>query len=301
MYRSLLILLAATALACNNPTNKKSNSDDKSNKKVQELKDDKIYEMPSDLEEISGISFFNDSVVASIEDENGILYFYNLKQGKIVRKLDFADVDDYEDLAVAGKDIYIVNSSGIVFQIKDFASAKPFIKSFKTPLTKKNDIEGLTYQPKLNRLLLGVKGRNLDKSTDNKQVYAFDLKTMQLDTVSVYKLQLSEIESYFSGDAIEEHSKKFLKALGNENISKVFNISAITINPDTDELLLLSSINNLVAVLSPDGNLKNVYSLDNKKFKQPEGIAFSTNRKLYISNESGGRGTGNIIEINYAN
>ena len=301
MYRSLIILMAATALACNNPVSKESASDDKSNKKVEELKHNKIYELPADLEEISGISFLNDSVVASIEDENGILYFYNLKQNKIVRKLQFADPDDYEDLAIVGKDIYIVNSSGLLFQIKDYESEMPVITSFQTSFRKKNDIEGLAYQPKLNRLLFGVKGRNLDNSRENKQIYAFDLKTMQLDTNSVYKLQLDEIKSYFEGDAIEENSKKFLKGLGNQNMSKVFHTSAITVNPNTDEIFMLSSLNNLIAVLSLDGQLKKVYALAGKKFKQPEGIAFSADGKLYISNENGGIGFGNIIELNYAN
>ena len=301
MNHPLLILLALTAVACNNPLNKKSDINSKSNKKVEELKYDKTYDMPPDLNEISGISFLNDSVVATIEDENGILYFYNLKQDKIVKKIEFAEADDYEDLAIVGKDIFVVNSSGQIFQIKNFELEQPEIKSINTPFNKKNDIEGLAYQPKLNRLLFGLKGRNLDKTKDSKQVYAYDLKTMQFDTSSVYKLQLDEIESYFSGDAIEESSKKFLKAIGNHNINKVFKSSALAVHPQTNQIFVLSSINNIIAVLTPKGKLSLIIKFDGKDYTQPEGIAFSANNKLYISNEGGKNGKGNIIELEYAN
>ncbi|WP_162141795.1 SdiA-regulated domain-containing protein [Daejeonella oryzae] len=300
MNKPILLLLAVSALACNNPINPNSSSEDKSTKKVVELKYDKIHEMPGELDEISGITFLNDSVVAAIEDENGILYFYNIKQEKIERKIDFGKADDYEDVVLANNDIYIINSSGEIFQVKNFDSEKPVIKNFKTAFGKKNDIEGMAFESKKNRLLIGVKGNNLDKSEENKQVYAFDLNTMQLIPEAVYKIQLNEIESYFEGDAIEESSKKFLKALGNKNMSKVFNISALTVNSLSGEIFILSSLNNLIAVLSPDGSLKSIYKLD-KDFKQPEGIAFSGDGKLYISNESGGKGSGNIIEMNYAN
>ncbi|MEO8794020.1 MAG: SdiA-regulated domain-containing protein [Daejeonella sp.] len=301
MYKYILILLAGVALACNNPINPQSKIKDKFNEKAAELKQQHIYDMPKELDEISGISFINDSLVTGIEDENGILYFYNLKEKKITRQLKFGDIGDYEDLAIVGKDIYIINSSGVIYQIKNFESETPITTSINTPLSKKNDIESIAYQPKKNRLLIGVKGRNLDKSEDNKQVYPFDLTSLQLDTKSVYSLNVKEIEKYFKGDAIEETSKKFLKALGNQNISKVFHTSSMTVNPENGDIMMLSSLNNILAILSESGDLKKVYIVDGKDFRQPEGIAFSPNGKLYISNESGGKGSGNIIEMKYAN
>jgi hypothetical protein len=54
-------------------------------------------------------------------------------------------------------------------------------------------------------------------------------------------------------------------------------------------------------VLSPDGKISEILQFKGKEFKQPEGIAFSEDGKLFISNEAGKNGKGNIIEVEYAN
>ena len=66
-------------------------------------------------------------------------------------------------------------------------------------------------------------------------------------------------------------------------------------------IFILSSINNLIAVLTPDGKLSHIIQFEGKEYKQPEGIAFAENGKLYISNEAGKSGNANIIELEYAN
>ncbi|HCN82402.1 MAG TPA: hypothetical protein DIT07_02115 [Sphingobacteriaceae bacterium] len=58
-----------------------------------------------------------------------------------------------------------------------------------------------------------------------------NLKTKKLNTTPVYSISLKQIEDYFKGDALEESSKKFLKAIGNQNLNKVFRPSAISVYP----------------------------------------------------------------------
>jgi len=50
----------------------------------------------------------------------------------------------------------------------------------------------------------------------------------------------------------------------------------------------------MVAVLNPEGALKKIIELKGKEFLQPEGLAFTPDGKLYISNEGKG-GKANII------
>lgn len=296
-------MLAMLTFSCNNPMKKSEESAaiNSSEKDVKETESGKFFELPSDLKEISGISFLSPEVVLAIQDEDGILYHYNINDKKIIKEFEFGKPDDYEDLVRVGKDVFVVSSNGTIIQIIDFESATPQIKKFKTELKKENDIEGLAYEPKNHRLLLGTKANGLDNDENTKAIYAFDLKTMKLNTTPVYQLKLAEIESFFKGDALVESSKKFLKALGNQNLNKIFRTSALTVNPKNNMIFILSSINNLIAVLTPDGKLSHIIQFEGKEYKQPEGIAFAENGKLYISNEAGKNGDANIIELEYAN
>jgi len=300
MYKYFTLIGAIALLSCNNPI-KDNNADKENNNKVITPKENTVYDLPEELSEISGITFLNDSVVVAIQDEDGILFYYNINQNSIIKKQAFGKKDDYEDLVKAGKDMYTITSKGLIHEIKDFESSKPVIRSFKTPFSKENDIEGLAYDAKNHRLLIAPKEAGLDMDKSTKEIYAFDLKTMTLQTTPVYTIHLPEIEAQFEGDALEESSKKFLKALGNQNMNKVFRSSAITINETTGETFILSVINGLIIVLTPEGILKKLIKLSGPEYKQPEGIAFSPNGKLYISNEGNKSGIGNIIELKHEN
>ncbi|NEU09862.1 hypothetical protein GZH53_16170 [Flavihumibacter sp. R14] len=303
MAKLFLILLAAVVISCNNPLKNKNNSDENTQtvNKVIEPENLKLFEVPAELREISGISFLDNDIVLAIQDEKGILYQYDIKNEKILHEFEFGEPDDYEDVVRVDKDVYIVMSNGTIIQVKNFLSEKPQVTKFKTALTKDNDIEGLGYEPQKKRLLLAAKADGMDKDENTKEIYGFSLATMTLDSTPAYSIRLNEIESYFKGDALEESSKKFLKALGNRNINKVFRPSAVTVEPKTNKILVLSSINNLIAVLTPDGKISEIIQFEGKDYKQPEGLAFSDNGSLFVSNEAGKNGKGNIIELKYAN
>jgi DNA-binding beta-propeller fold protein YncE len=193
--------------------------------------------------------------------------------------------------------LYAVNSDGVVYEVKDFKkSGKSNAVKFSTPFTGKNNIESLAYDPQKNRLLIAPKDKGLDNDKD-REIYELDLKTRKLNNTPVYSISLKQIEDYFKGDALEESSKKFLKVIGNKNLNEVFRPSALGIHPVSHEIYVLSSINNLVAVLAPTGTLRKIIELQGPEFLQPEGLAFAPNGQLYISNEGKG-GKANIIRLN---
>ena len=70
-----------------------------------------------------------------------------------------------------------------------------------------------------------------------------------------------------------------------------FKPSAATINPLTNELYILASVNKLLVVADRKGNVKDVYPLDPVTFNQPEGITFTPWGDLIISNEKGDEGS----------
>lgn len=292
-----LILLTS----CHNPINEDKTSGDTDNTKVVSPIKNKVHELPAELSEISGITFLSDSVLVAIQDEEGILYYYSLPQNKIIRKQTFAGSGDFEDLVKAGEDMYAITSGGVLSQIKNFASSNPVVTTLETPFSEKNDIEGMAYDAKNHRLLIAPKEHGLEGNKTTKEIYGFDLKTMKFQNEPVFSIRLEEISSQFNGDALEESSKKFLKAIGNQNMNKVFRSSAITVNEKTGEIYVLSSLNGLISILNSAGKLTKIIQFSGAEYKQPEGIAFAPNGKLYISNEGGKSGIGNIIELTHEN
>ena len=301
MIKIYILIIIISVFSCKNPIEDQKSKNDKSNEKVISSKKKYVHEVPDDIKEISGITFLNDTVLVAIQDEDGTLFYYNIKQNKIIKKQTFAGHGDYEDLVKAGNDMYIITSEGVMMQIKNFESSDAVTKTISTPFSKINEIEGLAYDKKNNRLLIAPKELGLDKDKTTKHIYGFNLKTMKFETNPAYSIPLGEIESQFKGDGFEESSKKFLKALGNNNLNKIFRSSAITVNEKTNEIFVLSSVNGIILILSPKGSLNKIVQFSGAEYKQPEGIAFSPNGKLYISNEGGKSGTGNIIEIKHEN
>jgi len=293
MYKLLLVLLSTFLLSCLNKQREAKNVGPKVDSTTE------IIEVPKDLKEISGISFLNDSVVAAVEDENGILYFFDLYKKKIIREFSFAEDGDYEDLARKGKDMYVVRADGVIYKIANFEDEHPQISYYETPLKSKNDIEGLAYDDKNDRLLLSVKEKNLsktDKEDIAKNIYQFTLKDMKFHSEPAIRISLKDIEKQFKGDNLMEASKHFLKAAGNDNLNEVIKQSALTYHPKSGKLYVLSSINKFILILNEDGSFFKVVRFKGKEFIQPEGIAFNSKGELYISNEGKSK-KGNIVKL----
>ncbi|HET8829121.1 MAG TPA: SdiA-regulated domain-containing protein [Pelobium sp.] len=294
MNKFLLVLIVFALSSCQN------NTKEKGKEKVETVSSEiELIEMPEDLEEISGITFVNDSLVAAVEDENGVLYFFDIAKKEIIREFTFAEKGDYEDLTRNGNDIYVIRADGIIYEIANFAAEHPQVTYFKTPLKSKNDIEGLAYDKENHRLLLAVKEKNLnqkDKEHEFKDIYQFTLDNKIFDSIPVMRINLKQIEDKFKEDGLTEASKKFLKAIGNENINEIIKPTALTYHPTNGKLYVLSAGNNFIVTLNPDGSFADITRFSGKEFMQPEGIAFNSKGELYISNE-GKKNKGNIIKL----
>jgi len=265
---------------------------------MRNIIDYEVFNLDFELKEISGITFINDSTVAAIEDENGIVYFYDLNENKITRKLTFSEPDDFEDLAKVNNDIYTITSKGDIYQIVSFAQAEPKIIKYTTPLKKKNDIEGITFNERDNSLLLSVKAENLLGDENNKSIYSFSLKTKTLDSKPYLDIPHTILENQFKGDKLEETSKEFLKMIGNENMNKIITPTAMAFHPETKDLYVLSSVNDIIMIFNKEKKFKEIISFKGREFTQPEGLSFNSKGEMFISNEGKKSSSGNIIKVN---
>lgn len=91
-------------------------------------------------------------------------------------------------------------------------------------------------------------------------------------------------------DLIENKNKKKPAVLK-------LNPSAIGIHPITGHFYLLSGPNQLMLVFDETGSLLQMEQLDPKAFNQAEGITFTPDGTLYISNEGTDKKPGTILKF----
>ncbi len=290
---ALLILLALTSY-CQSPDIFYKNS-------LYSLgSPDQRFTMPASLEEISGISWTGKGTLACIQDEEGIIFCYSLEKEKVISEVKFAKAGDYEDISIANKTAYVLKSNGHIFRVKNYKKDDIKVKRFKTQLSQKNDTEGMVYDSSENRLLIACKGSpSLEKENPYKgyrTVYSFDLETNQLKEEPVYLIDPRKMESYKEQGGINQYSSRLAKVLGIKDPYGSLRPSGIAIHPLTDEIYIISSVGKLLIRLDREGLILGFHALDPNQFRQPEGICFSPEGDLYISNEGRG-GKGYILKF----
>ncbi len=264
------------------------------------LNPDDRYKLPDYLEEISGLSYYGKDKIACVQDEKAIIYILNLQQEKVVKKHDFGDDGDYEDITILDKTAYVLRNNGHIYRIKYFKKKERKIKKYNTLLKEKNDTEGMTFDPISNSLLIACKGSpSIDKENlyeGYKAIYAFDLENEELDTSPRFLINLKRLDSYMDKNAFARLSLKVAKRLRLIESETSFQPSGISIHPLSGEIYVISSVGKLLIVLNRSGKVLDVRELDPKLFRQPEGICFSPVGDMYISNEGQG-GKGYILKF----
>ncbi len=242
------------------------------------------WDMPAILKEVSGIAYLGPNRFACVQDEAGTIFIYNTATSQIEKQVSFGSAGDYEGIAVTGKTAYVVSSDGKLYEIENLEQDKPDVKTYTTSLTSEQNIEGLCYDKKQNRLLLAIKGADAN-DPDNKGIYAFDLQSKKLKSEPVYKINLND-------PAFARLSSKKTNA----NMQP----SEINVHPVSGDIYLTEATKPKLLILENSGKIKNLLMLNPKEFSQPEGLTFSPNGDLFISNE-GKKEAGNIVKVKIPN
>ncbi|MBZ9729720.1 SdiA-regulated domain-containing protein [Salegentibacter sp. JZCK2] len=237
------------------------------------------WDLPPILEEISGMSYLGNNEMACIQDEDGVIFIYNLETSKITSRIPFGKDGDYEAITVVGDTAYIARSDGKIYKVMDFRGSSPGISTYQISGLDINEMESLEVDLANNRLLFAVKEYNNRKNT--KGIYTFDLATE-----TTFK------ERLFTLDGNDEIYEK----LRGGRSSRIIRPSSIRFHPETGELYVLEGNQPKLIILDKNGNEVEIHLLDPKFFPQPEGLAFDENNRLYISNESR-RQPGNILRV----
>jgi len=251
------------------------------------------------LHEISGITFLDSNTLVCVQDENGILFFYDITKRKIISQKNFSGKGDFEGIARAEDTIYVLRSDGILYEIADFKSDNPIVTSFNTDIPSK-DNEGLCYDNKSNRLLIACKEKTGkgDLSKDNRYIFGFDLSSKKLIGEPVLTFDVDWLKEYAKANNIKLPLKNTKKGLAVEPDLK-FHASGIAIHPLTGKIYLLSADDHLLFIFDNAGIIGQIIRLNPTQLYQPEGITFLENGDLLISTEGAGKGPAGLIRFNY--
>ena len=241
---------------------------------------DKRWDLPEELEEISGLSYIKRDQLACIQDEDGFFYIYDLKKSEIIRKDQFGEKGDYEGVEVIRDTAYVLKSNGDVyfFQLKKQDIGE--VNLIKTDLKKRNDTEGLGFHGEDEELLIGCKEDPGTKKVDIKKGR------------SVFRVEMAG-KKFKKNPKYIIDAKSYNKMLEKKGLSKKkhipFKPSGIAVHPKSNYIYIIGSVGKMMVVLNPAGEIDNLIPLNPKIFWQPEGICFSPNGDLYISSEGRGK------------
>ncbi len=237
------------------------------------------WQLPKELDEVSGIDWIGDNKLACIQDEDGIIFIFNLETSKVEKSIEFAGAGDYEDIRIVGKTAYVLRSDGEIFEVSDFLSGNSKTKTYSNFLTEKQNLESLAWDKNNKRLLLAIKDREL-KDDNYKGVYQFSLTNKELERNPLYRLNMQD-------SLLRERETK---------LNKKLQPSALSIHPKNKDFYILDGRAPQLVIANSDMKLKKRYALHEDDFEQAEGLTFSENGRLFISNEGKG-GKANILEV----
>ncbi len=223
-----------------------------------------IINLPVDLDEISGIAYYpKDTSVFAIVDEIGYLYKIPIMNPKSTQRWLFSKPKDFEDIILKDSTFYVLIANGDIMKLTfdaDSIETQTYVYS-ETSGKKDNEFEGM-YVDSAGLMIICKNCK--DDSGGN-----------------ISRFLLSESDSSFT-------AKEPLQVASLEGkVEKVKDIkpAAAAINPVTGELYVISSVSKHLMVINRAGEITEIYELNPKIYKQPEGMAFTPAGDLIISNE----------------
>jgi len=244
------------------------------------------FELDETLKNISGISGSSDprSIVA-LNDDEGKFYYIDKKSGKVTKDVFFVTEGEFGDVDMVGQDMYAVKNSGQLFKISNLNAANRTVKQLRTGLPRTEIIEGLTYDLAYNRLLLAAKG--MKEGEFSRKVYSFDLKTNVCDPNPTFEITLASFKEFLSNKSDKQYQKLREEFVDKPN-TKGFDFmpTSIAVHPITNNIYIASGDNNMMLVLSPNGQILDMVKFKKEHHYKVEGICFDSEGTLYISDEA---------------
>lgn len=254
-------------------------------------------ELPAELQEVSGITLVDPNILACIQDEDGLIYLYDLRKQLVIRTIPFAGAGDFEGIARKRNTFFVLRSDGFVFEINNWKRKKPVIDSFQTHIPNV-DNEGFCYDSLTDRLLIGSKSK-VNKEPEMKHIrtiYFLDPQTRQVAYDRTWIIHTKEVLVYAKEQQVDLHLKPSKKDTSVLKPNLKIKISGLYVHPKTQELYVLSAADHYLMVFNRERKMTGLKALNPEVYNKAEGITIAPDGTIYISNE-GQAGKPTLLKI----
>jgi uncharacterized protein YjiK len=227
--------------------------------------------LPPWLREISDLTVTADGRLLAVGDERGVVAELDPRRGTIVKTFSLGSPpirDDFEGLAVADGRIFLLTSTGRLYETREGADGTvvPYT-THDTGLRARCELEGLAYEPSDRSLVLAC-----------KQSFDQGLR----DAVTLWRWPIAGREH-----GAARRVSVPMAAVTRGMHAQSFNPSAVAREPRSGHYVLIAGRQRILAELTPDGRVVAIRELDHRLHPQPEGIAFLGDSAVIISDEGG--------------
>ena len=233
------------------------------------------WKLPRDLEEISGLAMTGDQRLLAHNDERAIIFEIDYLQGSIVKSFQLADMNfpvagDFEGIAATDDGIFLVTSSGRLFEFREGASGESVLFNvYTTGVGRDCEIEGLTYDRSQRGLLLMCKDARSLEMEGQLAIYQWSIDKKQLNGDVRLVIPVAEFSRHISG--------------------RKFHPSGIERHPVSGNYYVIAARQVAIAEITPAGQVVAVRKFPARWHRQVEGITFAADGTLIIADEGAGR------------
>lgn len=242
------------------------------------------FVLPAELHEVSALTDVDSRTVACLQDEDATLYMIDATTGRIRRTHAFGPPGDMEGLTRVGEEYYALRSDGLIYRISLNEDGARIVDTMRVVLPQ-DDLEGLAFDDRMQRLLIAPKGmlKGGPAERDQRLLFAYDLKEWRLMPEPVMRLSVERIVAEATGAGFRLPTRTTPK--GREVSAVKLRFSSVAIDPISDRHYLLSAVDRLLLVVERDGRFVSIHQLDEGVFPKPEGITFLNDGTLLINSE----------------
>ncbi|GEM_PF-226043 len=239
-----------------------------------EVEDTPQWKLPGRLEEISGLAMTADNRLLAHNDEKAVIHEIDYINGVIVNEFQLADIkdpvtDDFEGIATAEDKVYLVTSSGRLYECREgTAEESVLFNVYTTGVGRDYEIEGLTYDESHRALLLMCKDARNEDLKDQLVIYFW----------SIDKKHLME-DAHIVIPVIE-----FSRHIDEKN----FQPSGIERHPVSGNYFVVAARQKAIAEITPTGQVVAAKQFPHGH-RQAEGITFTANSTLIVADEGAGK------------
>ena len=233
------------------------------------------WKLPGRLEEISGLAMTIDNRLLAHNDEKGIIYEIDYREGRIVKAFQLADIakpvaDDFEGIATGDDHVYLVTSSGRIYECREGAAGESVLFNiYATGVGRDYEIEGLAYDASQRILLLMCKDARRPDLKEQLVIYHWSIDKKQLNEDAHTVIPVVEFSRHIKG--------------------KKFQPSGIERHPMSGNYFIVAARQEAIAEITSEGQVVTVKPFPIDWHRQTEGITFTADGTLIIADEGAGK------------